>query len=70
MKVTIEADITDCRDCWFKKFHYGQGECWVECSHPEHNQGPYDNKLWGCSGDFESIPQWCPLGLAKTKIDK
>jgi hypothetical protein len=65
MKLTIEIDVTDCRDCQFRGSVRGQGECWEECSHKKHGQGPYGNILWGCQEDFKQVPKWCPLGLGK-----
>lgn len=59
MKAGIE--VTDCRDCPFAHDHYGHGECWKECRHPQHNQGGYGNILWGCGAQFKSTPAWCPL---------
>jgi len=63
MKVLIEYDITDCRDCPFKYNYRGQGECWAECSHKGNGCLPYENILYGCQEPFEKIPEWCPLGL-------
>lgn len=65
MKVQIEYDITDCRDCPFRHFHVGQGECWSECSHNDHNQKWYDAILYGCQESFTKIPDWCPLPLPR-----
>ncbi len=63
MKVLIEYDITDCRDCPFKYDHRGHGECWAECTHKDHGQQSYGNILYGCGEKFKSIPVWCPLKL-------
>ena len=62
MKVTIEIDVTDCRDCHFNRYHSGHGECWYYCSHPYSPDG-YDDILYGCGEKFKEIPNWCPLGL-------
>jgi hypothetical protein len=59
MKAVIE--VTDCRDCPFAHDHRGHGECWKECTHPQHNQGAYGNVLWGCQAKFTATPDWCPL---------
>lgn len=64
MKVIIEHDVTDCRDCPFAYSHYGQGECWTECSHKENGRPAYENILWGCQEQFKAVPGWCPLGLS------
>ena len=62
MKRTIEIDVTDCRDCLFKRSIRGHGECWEQCGHKEHGQGDYGNILWGCQAEFSSVPKWCPIG--------
>ena len=59
MKAVIE--VTDCRDCPFATDHRGHGECWKQCSHPQHNQGAYGNILWGCQEKFKATPNWCPI---------
>lgn len=63
MKLTIEIDVNDCRNCPFKHNHYGHGECWTECNHPKNGRGCYENILWGCQEEFKEVPEWCPLGL-------
>lgn len=63
MKVKIEYEIDNCTNCPFKYYHYGQGECWYECSHKDHNRGAYANILYGCNEKFQNIPEWCPLKL-------
>ena len=45
MKINIEIDITDCRDCPFKRDYRGHGECWAECIHKENGRGAYENIL-------------------------
>ena len=62
MKISVKLDVEDCRDCPFKRNHYGQGECWYECNHPESPKS-YDSILWGCGEDFSKVPDWCPLGI-------
>jgi hypothetical protein len=56
-----EIEVTDCRDCPFANDHYGHGECWKECRHPQHSQGGHGNILWGCQEKFKATPVWCPL---------
>lgn len=65
MKIFIEVDINNCKDCLYKKYHYGHGECWYYCSHPDNGRGGYENILWGCQEEFKEIPEWCPLPLEK-----
>ena len=65
MKVQIEVDVTDCRNCLFRSSIRGHGECWEECGHKDHNQESYGNILWGCQEQFKKIPIWCPLKLGK-----
>ena len=62
MKITIELDITDCRDCLFRGSQRGHGECFEYCRHKD-SPTSYGNILWGCMGEFESVPKWCPVGL-------
>ncbi len=59
MKTTVE--VTDCRDCPFRKQNRGHGECWDYCYHKEHGQKAYENILWGCQKEFTKIPKWCPI---------
>jgi hypothetical protein len=59
MKAVIE--VTDCQDCPFATDHRGHGECWKQCSHPQHSQGAYGNILWGCQEKFKATPNWCPI---------
>lgn len=66
-KITIEIVVNDCRDCYFTYRHRGHGEAWEECSHPDSDEWP-GNIINGYDEDCESIPIWCPLGLAKNKI--
>lgn len=61
MKLTIEMDVTDCRNCCYKKDHYGHGQCWAYCSNPNNGRGAYEDILWGCQGKFVKIPDWCPI---------
>ena len=61
MKVLVELDITDCRDCPFTYRHSGHGECWTECRHKGNNRGAYENILWGCQDSFKEVPEWCPI---------
>ena len=61
MKLTI--DVTDCRDCPCKHHHYGHGENFDYCSHPEGPKG-YDNII----NDIKVIPRWCPIS-DKTDLD-
>lgn len=63
MKVQIDIEVTDCRDCLFRSSFRGHGECWEECSHKESGKGAYENILWGCQEEFKEVPEWCPLGL-------
>ena len=63
MKINIEYDIIDCRDCPFKYSHVGHGECWVECNHKDNNRKPFENILYGCGEEFKIVPEWCPIGL-------
>lgn len=67
MKVTLELDITDCRDCNFRKSHYGHGECWDYCTHKQAPEFP-TCILWGCQASFSKVPKWCPLGLDERKV--
>lgn len=62
----IETEVTDCRDCPFRRDHRGQGECWTECGHEAHRRPAYGNILWGCQEQFQATPSWCPLGLASS----
>lgn len=62
MKVTIEIEVTDCRDCFFRKSYRGHGECWEDCTHSK-SPGGYENILWGCGEQFTKVPKWCPLGI-------
>jgi len=64
MKVMIEYDITDCRNCPFRYAHRGHGECWSECSHKDNGRSSYENILYGCNEPFKVIPKWCPIGLS------
>ena len=66
-KVTVEVEVSDCRDCPYKGAHRGQGECWTECNHKDHKQEAYGNILWGCQAEFEKVPDWCPIGLANSR---
>jgi hypothetical protein len=61
MLVRTEIEVTDCRDCPFKREYSGHGECWAECIHPDNKREVYDNILWGCQSSFKSIPEWCPI---------
>jgi hypothetical protein len=56
-KFTVELDITNCRDCVFKKNEYGHGYNLDMCTHPELGPASYDHVI----GDV--VPKWCPLGL-------
>ena len=60
-KLIIAQEVTDCRDCPFAKSHYGHGECWTYCSHPENGREAFENILWGCQENFKKTPDWCPL---------
>lgn len=64
MKITIEVDVKDCRNCPHKHSLRGHGECWEECTHPNRNRAPYENILWGCQEEFSRVPEWCPLHLS------
>jgi hypothetical protein len=65
VKITIEHDVKDCRSCPFRYHHYGQGECWEECHHPQNGKDVYENILWGCQEQFKRVPDWCPIFNAK-----
>lgn len=54
MKLTIE--VKDCHDCPCRKNHYGHGENFEFCSHPESPRG-YDNIIQ----NIDVIPIWCPI---------
>ena len=54
MKLIVDA--TDCRDCPYRQNHYGHGENFEYCSHPEGPKG-YDNII----KDIKVIPKWCPI---------
>lgn len=69
MKVMIEYDIDNCGNCPFKRYHYGHGECWYECTHKDNGRGAYEDILWGCNEQFTQTPHWCPLPL-KDKAEK
>ena len=56
MKLTLE--INNCHDCPCRKNHYGHGECFEFCSHPQAPRG-YDNILPNKSEDWPPI--WCPI---------
>ena len=58
MKLTI--DVTNCSDCPCRKHHYGHGENFDYCDHPEGPKG-YDNILNDYRNDYKSIPTWCPI---------
>ena len=60
MKITVEKEVTDCRDCPMATEHYGQGECWTQCSHPDRKTTAYGNILWGAQQQFQAVPAWCP----------
>lgn len=66
--------IKDCRSCPFKHLHYGHGECWYYCSHPDHNRDSYEDILFGKNENPEDfvIPGWCPLkeGSTLVKLDE
>lgn len=64
MKAVIE--VKNCEDCPFRKSNRGHGECWEYCNHPENGRPPYEDILWGCQERFRSIPNWCPLLIAKS----
>lgn len=68
MKVQIEYEVKDCRDCPFRRSHRGHGECWEECGHKDNGKGCYENILWGCQEEFTAVPDWCPL--FKKPVDK
>ena len=59
MKTTIE--VTDCRDCPFRKTINAHEENWHHCSHKDNGQPPYGNILWVRQSEFTSIPDWCPI---------
>jgi hypothetical protein len=63
MKVNVTLDITDCRDCPFKRHHYGQDGSWELCGHPNLETEAYGNILWGAQEQFKGVPDWCPFGL-------
>lgn len=63
MKVTIEIEVTDCRDCIFRRSIRGHGECFEYCSHKDSRTNKYLDALWGCREPFRSVPSWCPLGI-------
>jgi len=64
-EIKTEKPITNCLNCIFRRNHYGHGECWEECSHPDNGRGSYENILYGCQGEFKKTPIWCPLGLGE-----
>ena len=60
MRVTLEYEVHDCRDCLYRHSERSQGQCWEECDHPD-APGNYQNILWGCQSQFTATPGWCPL---------
>lgn len=63
MKVTLEYDVHDCRDCPYAKPYPGGPECFTACEHPDRQSQYYESILWGCREQFSQVPKWCPLGL-------
>ena len=64
MKVTIEMDINDCRDCPFKDTYREQGFSIHFCSNPQNKRKGFDDYI--CTvGNFIKTPEWCPFGLNK-----
>lgn len=55
--------VTGCQDCPLNKHHYGHGENWDYCSHPDSPSG-YGNTL----SPFYN-PNWCPLKSKAYKIE-
>lgn len=58
----VVINVTDCRDCPFRKQHRGHGECWDYCSNQNTGLGLYDRILFGCNqpSNFRP-PNWCPV---------
>jgi hypothetical protein len=63
VEVNFTYNVTDCRDCPFRKNHYGHGECWEECTHKGTGREWHERILWGCQAQFKKVPEWCPLGF-------
>ena len=61
LKKKVEIEVSDCRDCPFKRENNGHGDCFTFCGHQDTGRDPYDRILWGCRDEFSSIPNWCPL---------
>lgn len=50
----METKVNNCSNCPLKKNHYGHGENWDYCTHPNSPEG-YSNII------ENKHPKWCPL---------
>ena len=55
-----EIEVTDCRDCPFRRSHRGHGENWTFCDHKDSPEA-YGSILWGGWEEFKELPEWCPI---------
>jgi len=64
MRLSVEVNVTDCRDCPFHGEVNDMGATINLCNHQEAPEG-YDSVIPGYYARypemFEGIPKWCPL---------
>lgn len=61
MKIYLELDVKNCRDCILRAEDHGHGSMGSSCQHPKAPDG-YGSII----EDIDSIPSWCP-GKTSTK---
>lgn len=55
MKIYLELDVNNCRDCVLRDEDRGHGSMGSFCNHPEAPEG-YGNII----ENIDCIPDWCP----------
>jgi len=62
MKIYLELDVTNCRNCILRGEDRGHGSMGSFCQHPESPEG-YGAMI----ADIDHIPTWCPGNTKKNK---